>query len=178
MSLENLAVPRLKWRRLDDGSFIAEDANGTMWSLDQHPTAWSRQGKNADWSEKWWLHQCDENGGLSRDPEIHETCPHVSSRQVTALNRHPDILRYADVLAAGWHNACWRIQNGHPYAEQVMRCGDAYAPLSALLGKPVLVHPQLLFNAELRANRFELRALAAERALRDAGLPVPPVEGR
>lgn len=161
-------APRLKWTRTDGGFYEATDANGATWTLDQHPTPPSRQGKNPDWSEKWWLHPAGPE-----TPEMCETCPIVSSRRITALHRHPDILRYADVLAAGWSDDCWRIQNGEPLAERVMRRGDEYAPLSALLGKPVMVHPQRLLNAELRASRFEQRAYAAEQALRDAGLPVP-----
>ena len=174
MSTDTLAVPRLKWRR-EEGSFVAEDAAGVSWSIDRHPTAWSRQGKNPDWREMWWLHRA-YTSRAPEDPEIHETCPIVTGRQVTALNRHPGILRYADVLAAGWSYDCWRIQNGQPTAEKVMRRGEKYAPLSALLGKPVLVHPQLLLNEVLRQTRLERRAYTAEQALREAGLPLPDTE--
>lgn len=166
-------APRLKWTRTEHGSYEATDANGATWSLDQHPTAPSRQGKNPDWSEKWWLHPAGPE-----TPETHEMCPIVTRRKITALHRHPDILRYADVLAAGWSGGCWRIQNGEPLAEPVMRRGDEHAPLSALVGQPIMVHPQRLLNAELRASRFEQRAYAAEQALRDAGLPVPGSAGR
>lgn len=165
-------APRLKWTRTEHGSYEATDANGAAWTLDQHPTAPSRQGKNPDWSEKWWLHPAGPE-----TPETHEMCPIVTARKITALHRHPDILRYADVLAAGWSTA-WRMPNGHPYSEQLMRRGDTLAPLSALQGDPVLVHPQLLLNAELRASDYQRRAFAAEQALRDAGLPVPELPRR
>ncbi|MFE7273028.1 hypothetical protein [Streptomyces sp. NPDC057623] len=161
-------APRLKWTRNALGYYEATDAKGATWTIDQHPTVPSRQGKNPDWSEKWWLHPAGPE-----TPETHEMCPIVTRRKITALHRHPDILRYADVLAAGWDNACWRIQNGEPLAEQVMRRGDQHAPLSGLLGKPVMIHPQRLLNAELRASDYQRRAYAAEQALRDAGLPVP-----
>lgn len=178
MDLLDLAVPRLKWRRVNDEQFITEDAAGVGWSIDTHPTIPDRQGKNPDWSPKWWLHQLADDGTLPMDPAIHETCPIVTARRITALNRHLDVLRYADVLAAGWHNACWRIQNGEPLAEQVMRRGEQQAPLSGLLGKPVMVHPQLLLDEVLGRNQAERRAYAAEQALRNAGLEVPKNEGR
>ncbi|MFC4506601.1 MULTISPECIES: hypothetical protein [Streptomyces] len=132
MSTDPLAVPRLKWRRVNDDQFVTENAADVGWSLDRYPTAWSRRGKNADWSRKWWLH----TAGDELDPEVHETCPIVTSRQVTALNRHPDILRYADVLAAGWHNMCRRIQNGQPHAEQVIRRGHQYARCPSCSASP------------------------------------------
>jgi hypothetical protein len=160
-------APRLKWTRTAHGSYEATDAGGAAWTIDQHPTPSSRQGKNPDWSEKWWLHPAGPE-----TPETHETCPLVTRRQVTALHRHPSILRYADVLAAGWHMA-WRMQNGQPHSEQLMRRGDDLAPLSALLGDPVMVHPELLLAEVLRTGRAEARAAAAERALKEAGLPVP-----
>lgn len=161
-------APRLKWTRTAHGSYEATDADGATWTIDQHPAPSGRQGKNPDWSEKWWLHPAGPE-----TPETHETCPIVTRRQITALHRHRGILRYADALAAGWNDDCWRIQNGEPLAEKVMRRGDEYAPLSALLGQPVMVHPQRLLDAEVRASRYERRAYAAEQALRDAGLPVP-----
>ncbi|MET7477980.1 hypothetical protein ABZT17_26940 [Streptomyces sp. NPDC005648] len=176
MNSDTLAVPRLKWRRVSDEQFTTQDADGVRWSVDRHPTDARRQGKDPDWSPKWWLHQLDHDGLLRETAETHETCPIVTSRQIIALNRHRDVLRYADVLAAGWDNACWRIQNGHPLAEQVFRRDGQHAPLSALLGDPVMVHPQRLLNAELRSSRFERRAYAAEQSLRDAGLPLPNVE--
>jgi hypothetical protein len=163
-------APHLTWTRQPSGSYHATDAAGVIWSIDRHPAVRSRQGKNPDWSEAWWLHRGSDD---QLDPAVHETCPLVTRRGVTALHRHPQILRYADVLAAGWHDECWRIQNGQPYAERVMRRGDARAPLSALLGEPVMVHPQLLLNAELERNALQRRAWAAERALHEAGLPVP-----
>lgn len=178
MDLLDLAVPRLKWLRVNDEQFITEDTAGVGWSIDRHPTIPDRQGKNPDWSPKWWLHQLAHDGTLPMDPTIHETCPIVTARGITALNRHPAVLRYADVLAAGWNNACWRIQNGEPHAEQVMRRDEEHAPLSALLGAPVLVHPQLLLNQVLGRSRAERRAYAAEQALRNAGLEVPTNEGR
>lgn len=166
---DNLAVPRLIWRRLNDEQFVTVDADGVGWSIDRHPAVESRQGKTPDWSLKWWLHRLGDDGQVHETPETHETCPIVSRRQVTALNRHRDILRYADVLAAGWSMA-WRMPNGHPLSEQLMRHGDVLAPLSALQGDPVLVHPQLLLNEMLRAARAESRTQGAE-PLREADLP-------
>lgn len=168
--------PALTWTRRNPEQYVATDAAGVQWSIDRHPTAPSRQGKNPDWAEKWWLHRLNADGSYPTDPKIHEECAIICGGHWTALHRHPEVLRYASVLAAGWDNACWRIQNGEPLAEQVMRRGDERAPLSALLGSPVMVHPQRLLDAELRASRFERRVYAAEQALRDAGLPIPHTE--
>lgn len=163
-------VPRLLWQRAADGSYVAA---GDGWSIDRHPAARSRQGKTPDWRAKWWLHPRQDDGSPSDDPDLHETCPLVTAASWTALHRHPEVLRYADVLAAGWSDRCWRIPNGRPLSERVMGCGDARAPLSALMGEPVLVHPQLLLNAVLETEQALSRAHEAEEALRAAGLPLP-----
>ncbi|MEV7871479.1 hypothetical protein AB0P17_36515 [Streptomyces sp. NPDC088124] len=176
MQTDMIAVPKLNWTRTEDGWYTATDADGASWSIDRHPTVPSRQNDSGspDWREKWWLHPGADDG----NPEIHETCPIVTSAPWTALHRHPEVLRYADVLAAGWRDECWRIANGTPLSEKVMGRGVERAPLSALLGAPVLVHPQLLLDEVLRATRHEGRAYAAEQALREAGLPVPGADGR
>lgn len=164
-------APRLDWMRTQHGAYEATDADGTTWSIDRHPAPRSRQGKNEDWSELWWLHNLTADD--YNNPETHEVCRVVTRRRVTALHRHRSILRYADVLAAGWWDECWRVFNGHPTSELVMRRGDERAPLSALLGEPVLVHPQILLDLELERNSLQRRAWAAERALRDADFPLP-----
>ncbi|MFJ2178917.1 hypothetical protein ACIOHE_39240 [Streptomyces sp. NPDC087851] len=167
-------VLHLIWTRTEDGWYKATDAEGTAWSIDRHPTIPSRQNSSGtpDWREKWWLHPATDE-----DPETHEICPLVTTEPWTALHRHPEVLRYADVLVAGWRDQGWRIPNGTPLSEPVMGRGEQRAPLSALLGTPVLVHPQLLLDEVLRATRLEGRAYAAEQALRQAGLPIPGPEG-
>ncbi|MEV7422846.1 hypothetical protein [Streptomyces sp. NPDC091212] len=168
------SVLQLIWTR-EDGWYTATDAEGTAWSIDRHPTVPTRQNTsgNPDWREKWWLHPLTDE-----DPETHETCLIVTSAPWNALHRHPEVLRYADVLVAGWRDACWRIPNGTATSEQVMIRGEERAPLSALLGTPILVPPELLLYETLRAARFGSRAYAAEEALRQAGLPIPKVERR
>ncbi len=148
------AVPRLDWIRTGD-SYTAATPDGTTWTLDRHPAVPSRQGKTADWRWRWWLHRGDTD---LLDPKVHETCPLVTRRQVTALHRHPDILRYADVLAAGWRDACWRLATG----DQVMRRGEDLAPLSALIGKPIMVHPSVLLRTRVEADRLWQRLADAK----------------
>ncbi|MGI5223548.1 hypothetical protein [Actinoallomurus sp. CA-142502] len=162
MAEQHSGVPRLSWKGEAQDRYQATDTAGVLWSIDRHPTPRGRQGKNEDWSELWWLHRGDAD---QLNPEVHDSCPVVTSRSITALHRHPSILRYADVLAAGWWFECWRIPNGQPDSERVMRRGDDRAPLSALLGEPVMVHPQLLLNAELERNDLQRRAYAAEAAV-------------
>lgn len=168
------AAPCLTWTRTEYGAYQATDAGGNLWSIDRHPAPHSRQGKSEDWTEVWWLHNLTADDYTN--PETHEVCRLVTRRQATALHRHPQILRFADVLAAGWWDECWRVYNGHPTSERVMRRGDDRAPLSALLGEPVMVHPQILLDLERERNSLQRRVWAAEQALRDAGVPIPDLD--
>ncbi|MEV4974423.1 hypothetical protein [Streptomyces scopuliridis] len=172
----HIPVLQLIWTRTADGSYTAMDPEGTMWSIDRHPTVPSRQNHDGspDWRAKWWLH----SSLTDEDPETHGLCPIVTSEPWTALHRHPEVLRYADVLAAGWRDQCWQIPNGTPMSDKVMGRGEQRAPLSALLGTPVLVHPQLLLDEVLKSGRLEGRVRAAEQALRAAGLSLPDAKGR
>ncbi|MGW6602572.1 hypothetical protein [Streptomyces sp. NPDC055036] len=166
------AVTEQIWTRASDGSYTATAADNICWSIDRHRTIPSRQNRDGspDLREKWWLHCLTVD---AQDPEIHERCTIVTSASWTSLHRHPEVLRYADVLVAGWADTCWRLHNGTPESETVMRRDDAHAPLSALMGKPVMVRPELLLALELERDALLNRAGAAERALREAGLPIP-----
>lgn len=161
-------APALGWKR-DDTGYVATDAEGTCWSIDQHPTTPDRQGKNPDWSRKWWLHRLDANAQYPTDPAVHDECPLVTGASWTALHRHPEVLRYADALAAGWTDRCWAIGN----ADWVMQRGDTTAPLSVILGKPEPVDPLEHLRIAERELRYLDRIARAEDALRRAGLPVP-----
>lgn len=120
-------APALVWTRVGD-RYQATATDGTVWSLEQHAPTPERAGTPPTWTPRWWLHQYAEGEVALQD--THQTCQLVTKARWTALHRHPEVLRYAEVLAEGW------TPSHHEDGALLMRRGDHTAPLADLTRTP------------------------------------------
>ncbi|MER7874859.1 hypothetical protein ABTY63_15050 [Streptomyces solisilvae] len=158
-------VPQLVWTQTHDGLLAATDADSVHWGIVRHatPPGAPRPAEGAPSGPRWWLHQLgqgDEPPAVT-DLAAYAAAPLVCEGEVEPSV--PQVLRYADALAAGWRSAAWRIENGTAYGDLVMVRDGQHAPVSALIGEPVMVHPQRLAESCARRNGLEV----AQRRLED-----------
>ncbi|WP_060952422.1 hypothetical protein [Streptomyces hygroscopicus] len=152
-------VPKLVWTRTRPGLLTATDADSVHWGIVRHgtPPGAPRPAGGTPDGPRWWLHRLGEGD----EPASYAAAPVVCEGDVEPSV--PDVLRYADVLAAGWRSASWRVENGTAHGDLVMVREGRHAPVSALIGDPVLVHPQRLAESYARRCALEL----AQRRLED-----------
>ncbi|MCD9144353.1 hypothetical protein [Streptomyces albireticuli] len=176
--MNNLA-PALFWTFTKKGFYRTTAADGLRWAIVQHSIPWSRQNTtgNPNMSRYWWVHPLTADGTLHDDPDIWNTCQRVgnASPRWTNLHRHPEALRYADALAAGWSYAPgWRVPGS---SEEVMQRQGQYRPLSTLIGQPTLIAPDIALSLAiqcdaLEARRGKVRSLASN--ARNTNQPLDP----
>lgn len=175
----NNPAPALFWTLIKDGFYRATAADGTRWGILQHTMPWDRQNTtgNPNMAEYWWVHELTADGTLHDDPDIWNTCRRVgnASPRWANLHRHPETLRYADALAAGWSYAPGRRVPGS--SEEVMHRHGMYLPLSTLIGQPILIAPDVALSLavqceDLETRRGKVRALASN--ARDTDQPLDP----
>lgn len=157
LTLED-AVPGLEWTQVYEGLLSATDADGMHWGIVRHITPPGAPGPapGVPVGSRWWLH---ELGAVDEPPTPSDLASYAAAPLVCEGDVGPtlrEVQRYADALAAGWRSAEWRIENGSPYGDLVMVREGKHAPLSALRGDPVMVHPQRLVESYARRDRLEV----------------------
>lgn len=149
-------APALEWEAVRPGLFTATTLDGVRWGAVRHAHPGAKSEPDAPEAERtvtvpWWLHRL----GAQDTPPDAET--YAAAPMITAGDCSPDALRYADVLVAGWRETTWRLRNGGTYGDLVMVREDQHAPLSALLGDPVMVHPSYVVETHLQLDQARAR---------------------